>query len=202
MTLRATCLLYMHASLRCAAGFDYARFHYCTMAGWAWVSGALLLAWVAVLIYLLCDTADTYFSPTLAAICDRLDLSPEVAGVTFLAFGNGAPDVFSSIAAVTGPNGAEHLLVGVGALLGAAIFISTVVVGSVVLTQPRGAAIRVPVLGFMRDALFLAAALLLVGWCGLRGEVSAAAAAGYLALYGAYVYAVFWVDRCAADAGP
>jgi hypothetical protein len=68
---------------------DYLYFHYCTMHGLPWLSGLLLLCWIVALIYLLCHTADNYFSPTLAAICDRLDLSPEVAGVTWLAFGNG-----------------------------------------------------------------------------------------------------------------
>jgi hypothetical protein len=68
---------------------DYLYFHYCTMHGLPWLSGLLLLCWIVALIYLLCHTADNYFSPTLAAICDKLDLSPEVAGVTWLAFGNG-----------------------------------------------------------------------------------------------------------------
>lgn len=50
----------------------------------------------------------------------QLDMPPEVAGVTFLAFGNGAPDVFSSIAALTSTSNIEaSLLVGMGSLLGA-----------------------------------------------------------------------------------
>lgn len=50
---------------------------------------------------------------------EKLDMSPEVAGVTFLAFGNGAPDVFSAFVALTSDADSEEgLLVGVGSLLG------------------------------------------------------------------------------------
>lgn len=50
----------------------------------------------------------------------QLDMSPDVAGVTFLAFGNGAPDVFSCLAALTTTSGDREaaLLVGAGSLLG------------------------------------------------------------------------------------
>lgn len=46
-------------------------------------------------------------------------MPPEVAGVTFLAFGNGAPDVFSAFVALTSSADREDgLLVGMGSLLG------------------------------------------------------------------------------------
>lgn len=46
-------------------------------------------------------------------------MPPEVAGVTFLAFGNGAPDVFSAFVALTSAGDRESgLLVGMGSLLG------------------------------------------------------------------------------------
>lgn len=49
----------------------------------------------------------------------QLDMPPEVAGVTFLAFGNGAPDVFAAIVALTTATDKESaLLVGVASLLG------------------------------------------------------------------------------------
>lgn len=48
-------------------------------------------------------------------------MSPDIAGVTFLAFGNGAPDVFSSLVALSSASADRQgaLLVGVASLLGA-----------------------------------------------------------------------------------
>lgn len=58
-----------------------------------------------------------------------------MAGVTFLALGNGAPDVFSSIAAFSAKSD-DVVLIGVCELLGASVFVTTVVVGAVVLLHP------------------------------------------------------------------
>eukprot|EP01041_Mallomonas_annulata_P001040 gene1040-2035_t len=74
----------------------------------------LYFAFVVLLIYLLGHTANNYFSPSLAVICDKLKLPYNIAGVTFLAMGNGAPDVFSSVTSFTGN---KDFLIGIGALL-------------------------------------------------------------------------------------
>ena len=56
-------------------------------------------------------------------------------GVTFLAFGNGAPDVFSAIAAITNAKDGDAGL-AFGALFGAGIFVSTVIVGTICFIKP------------------------------------------------------------------
>lgn len=103
-------------------------------------------------------------------------------GVTFLALGNGAPDVFSAIAAISYPHTAG---LAVGALFGtrrplfyflhkhkdkvgkylkdkicvlftgAGIFVTTVVAGSVALVKPFAVASR----PFLRDVIFYMAAV-------------------------------------------
>jgi len=54
-------------------------------------------------------------------------------GVTFAAFGNGAPDIFSSLAAFSN---SESGGLAFGELLGAAMFILTVVMGVVAIISP------------------------------------------------------------------
>jgi sodium/potassium/calcium exchanger 6 len=55
---------------------------------------------------LLGSTADEYLSPTLEAISEKLQCSESLAGVTLLAIGNGASDVFTAISAGGSPS--EH----------------------------------------------------------------------------------------------
>ncbi len=68
-------------------------------------------------------------------IADSLRLSQNIAGVTFLAFGNGAPDVFSAIAAVGNAKDGDAGL-AFGALFGAGVFVSTVIVGIICFISP------------------------------------------------------------------
>lgn len=59
-----------------------------------------------------------------------MKISQNLAGVTFLAFGNGAPDVISSIVASQSlANGIEF---SVGSLCGAGIFVTSFVLATVV----------------------------------------------------------------------
>ena len=60
-----------------------------------------LLPWLLMLLSALGSTADLFLMPQLHFLADLMHLSPDVAGVTLLAIGNGAPDVFSAIALAT-----------------------------------------------------------------------------------------------------
>eukprot|EP00276_Gloeochaete_wittrockiana_P003011 CAMPEP_0184659012 /NCGR_PEP_ID=MMETSP0308-20130426/27754_1 /TAXON_ID=38269 /ORGANISM="Gloeochaete witrockiana, Strain SAG 46.84" /LENGTH=492 /DNA_ID=CAMNT_0027098451 /DNA_START=92 /DNA_END=1567 /DNA_ORIENTATION=+ len=71
-------------------------------------------------------TADRFLRPSLEELALRLHVGPSIAGLTFLAFGNGAPDTFSGIAAIR--TGSFDL--AMGALTGAGTFVGMVVMGS------------------------------------------------------------------------
>ncbi|GMH71947.1 hypothetical protein TL16_g05791 [Triparma laevis f. inornata] len=56
-----------------------------------------LITWLCYLIMLLASTADNFFVIELQTLSTMLALSDDVAGVTLLALGNGAPDVFTAV---------------------------------------------------------------------------------------------------------
>jgi sodium/potassium/calcium exchanger 6 len=93
----------------------------------------LMFVWVIVLMNQMATTASDYFSPTLGLVSAKLNLAYDIAGVTFLAFGNGAPDFFALLASVSG---GVDILVAFSALLGGEVFISTVVVGTIAIYCP------------------------------------------------------------------
>ena len=61
-------------------------------------------------------------------LSERLGLSENVAGITLLALGNGAPDVFTAYSAI---NSADDFPLVLAELLGASIFVTTVVLAAV-----------------------------------------------------------------------
>jgi Ca2+/Na+ antiporter len=54
-----------------------------------------------VIFYALAVAADQFFCPAVDTISEIFKLPPDVAGATLLSFGNGAPDVFTQVAAIT-----------------------------------------------------------------------------------------------------
>ena len=97
---------------------DYVYFYECQCQDYKIIGGSILILWVLYLINILGSTASDYFSPTLSSICQNYKIRYDIAGVTLLAFGNGAPDVFSTITSF-GDNG--DISVGIGALTGASV---------------------------------------------------------------------------------
>lgn len=58
-----------------------------------WLTGVyvIYIVWLIYLFALLATTADDFFVPSLNWIAKTLDLNENIAGVTFVALGNGAP---------------------------------------------------------------------------------------------------------------
>eukprot|EP00063_Salmo_salar_P025617 XP_014000452.1 PREDICTED: sodium/potassium/calcium exchanger 4-like isoform X2 [Salmo salar] len=90
-------------------------------------SGAVLLHIVAALYMFLALAiiCDDYFVPSLEKICEKLDLSEDVAGATFMAAGSSAPELFASIIGVF----ITHGDVGVGTIVGSAVFNILCIIG-------------------------------------------------------------------------
>lgn len=91
------------------------------------LSITMLVVYLAALFYLMATTADVYFCPALTVLSDFFRLSPNVAGVTLLALGNGAADLFSAFAGLQGGN----FGVLAGDLLGGSLFVTSAVVASI-----------------------------------------------------------------------
>ncbi|XP_045390720.1 mitochondrial sodium/calcium exchanger protein isoform X5 [Lemur catta] len=151
----------------------------------------LYVFWLFYLFLILAVTAEKFFCPNLSAISTTLKLSHNVAGVTFLAFGNGAPDIFSALVAFSDPRTAGLAL---GALFGAGVLVTTVVAGGIAILHPFTAASR----PFLRDIIFYMVAVFLTFTMLFRGRVTLPWALGYLGLYVFYVLTVIlctWIYR-------
>ncbi|XP_068199445.1 sodium/potassium/calcium exchanger 4 isoform X3 [Antennarius striatus] len=90
-------------------------------------SGAVLLHILAALYMFLAlaITCDEYFVTSLEKICEKLDLSEDVAGATFMAAGSSAPELFASVIGVF----ITHGDVGVGTIVGSAVFNILCIIG-------------------------------------------------------------------------
>ncbi|KAJ3503447.1 hypothetical protein NLJ89_g8430 [Agrocybe chaxingu] len=149
-----------------------------------------LIVWLIFLFSTLGISASDFFTPNLATISQLLGLDENVAGVTFLAFGNGSPDVFSTFSAMRANSGS----LAVGELLGAATFIVSCVVGSMCIIKP----FQVNRTPFLRDVGFFAVAVSLVLFTLWDGKISAWEAGILVILYLVYVFAVVvgsWWER-------
>lgn len=136
------CRLVHHADDKCAfirancpdeeAGlFSYLSLYYCNLDNVHWVAFTILALWLALLFTTIGIAASDFFCINLSTIASILGMSESMAGVTFLAFGNGSPDVFSTFAAMSSHSGS----LAIGELIGAAGFITAVVAGSMALVR-------------------------------------------------------------------
>ena len=130
---------------------QYLTLYYCNLGNVKPVAFIIFVLWLGLLFTTIGIAASDFFSVNLSTIATILGLSESLAGVTFLAFGNGSPDVFSTFAAMGSNSGS----MAVGELIGAAGFITSVVAGSMALVRE----FKVSRKTFVRDICFFIAAV-------------------------------------------
>eukprot|EP00039_Didymoeca_costata_P021051 m.343244 g.343244 ORF g.343244 m.343244 type:complete len:751 (+) comp22547_c0_seq1:366-2618(+) len=164
---------------------DYMRFPYCVMkSGGGGV--VVFVLWIIFLFIALGLAAEEFFCPALSVISDTLKLSDNVAGVTFLAFGNGAPDIFSVYSSIMQGDGNSGTALALGELYGAGMFVTTVVVGTI------GCFVefRLTRRPFIRDVVCYLVAALWAFVVIFDGDITLGESIGFVGVYVGYVLVV------------
>ncbi|KAL7268046.1 hypothetical protein RUND412_009344 [Rhizina undulata] len=165
--------------------FDYLDLFYCRLPDVPAIPFLIMTAWLGILFTTIGIAASDFFCINLSTISNILGMSESLAGVTFLAFGNGSPDVFSTFAAMKINSGS----LAVGELIGAASFIATVVAGSMAIVRP----FRVGRRPFVRDVSFFILAVLFAIFFLADGKITMWESVTMIFFYVFYVcFVVTW----------
>ncbi|KAK9481117.1 Sodium/calcium exchanger protein-domain-containing protein [Lipomyces japonicus] len=164
--------------------FNYIRFYYCTPTRMQSLIFVTMTVWLIALFTTIGITASDFLCPNLNTMSRLFGLSENLAGVTFLALGNGSPDVFSTYAAMKVGSGS----LAVGELIGAASFIISIVAGSMAIICP----FTVDWLPFTRDLSFFILAVALAMYCLADGVIVQWECVAMVLFYVLYVSFVVW----------
>ncbi|KAJ5975284.1 Sodium/calcium exchanger membrane region [Penicillium waksmanii] len=162
--------------------FSYLQLYYCALPNAKPLAFLILILWLSLLFSTIGIAASDFLCIDLSTLASILGLSESLTGVTFLAFGNGSPDVFSTFAAMRSNSGS----LAIGELIGAASFITTVVAGSMALVRPFKVARR----SFVRDVGYFVIAVTFSMFLLADGRLHVWESAAMVALYAFYVFMV------------
>lgn len=154
-------------------------------------TGIALLSLTAMIaaIFVLSVITDEFFIPSLDKISNRWELPPDVAGASLMAVGSSAPELSIALFALF-TNGGAHSDVGIGTIVGSAVFNILVITG--VSAAIREARITLPAI--IRDTFFYLGSiigLLAVFW---DGRVNVGECLFLIAFYAGYLAFLFFVD--------
>lgn len=119
--------------------------------------GAIIMHFIGTL-WMFCGLAivcDEYFVSALEVICERLSLSDDVAGATFMAAGGSAPEFFTSLAGAFYESD-----VGFGTIVGSAVFNVLFVIGACAFCA--GQELKLTAYPLFRDGLYYIFGLLVL----------------------------------------
>ncbi|XP_068583303.1 sodium/potassium/calcium exchanger 2-like [Cebidichthys violaceus] len=124
---------------------------------------------------------DEFFVPALTVITERLQISDDVAGATFMAAGGSAPELFTSVIGVF----VSHSNVGIGTIVGSAVFNILFVIGMCALFSKE--VLNLTWWPLFRDVSFYIVGLLMLIYFFLDNEITFGESLGLLSCYTCYV---------------
>lgn len=136
--------------------------------------------------YTLAVVIDNYFVASLDKIAQKLKMSHDAAGATLMAVGSSAPELFIAIFAVLRPG--NHEALGIGNIVGSALFNLLVIIGASAIVRKSVIAKQ----SVLRDLFFYAVAVGLLLITLSDGKVSYFEAGLLLTVYVIYVIAVLY----------
>ncbi|KAF3687436.1 Sodium/potassium/calcium exchanger 2 [Channa argus] len=124
---------------------------------------------------------DEFFVPALTVITEKLVISDDVAGATFMAAGGSAPELFTSVIGVF----VSHSNVGIGTIVGSAVFNILFVIGMCALFSKE--VLNLTWWPLFRDVSFYIIGLLMLIYFFLDNQITLPESIGLLMCYTCYV---------------
>ena len=182
-----------YVQMACENQYDYLNFlsfYYCDINQNVPLIVVLSILFVLFTFNLLGTTADRFLAPSLETIAQKFKLSEAIAGVTLLAFANGATDVIAGI--VAGGKETGGVQIAIGALFGACLFTVTCVLARCI--QGAGT-IRLNSSTLKRDIAFLLIATGYFIFLCLIDMITPVLAAGFFVIYVLYFCYILYMDK-------
>uniref|UniRef100_A0A8C5DH95 Sodium/potassium/calcium exchanger 2-like n=1 Tax=Gouania willdenowi TaxID=441366 RepID=A0A8C5DH95_GOUWI len=124
---------------------------------------------------------DEFFVPALTVITEKLEISDDVAGATFMAAGGSAPELFTSVIGVF----VSHSNVGIGTIVGSAVFNILFVIGMCALFSKE--VLHLTWWPLFRDVSFYICGLLMLIYFFLDNQITTGESISLLMCYTCYV---------------
>ena len=155
------------------------------------------LAAIGLSVYLLSVLTDGFFIKSLDVIARRMALPSDVAGATLMAVGSSAPELAIALIALIRPGG--HGDVGIGAIVGSALFNMLVITGASAIVRPLHVAWPV----ILRDVAVYGLSLVLLLWAFRDGTILPMEAGVFLTFYSGYIVLLYaWSRYSEPDIDP
>jgi len=145
---------------------------------------------IALCVWVLSIITDTFFIESLDVISMRMQLPPSVAGASLMAMGSSAPELAIALLSLFS-GGGEHSDVGIGTIVGSAVFNILIITGVSAMAMPA----KVQARAIVRDCTFYAASVGLLLFVFRDGQIVVYEALLFIGLYVAYLALLFrWSD--------
>lgn len=153
----------------------------------------IILYFLALLVsfYILGRVVDEYFIGSLDKLSKKLKMSSDAAGATLMAMGSSAPELFVAVFAVFYPGDSDHSAIGVGNIVGSALFNLLAITGA-------AAVVRTAVLAWqsiIRDIFFYGISVVLLIYMFHDGVVDITDTLLFVGVYLVYVLVVVYWRR-------
>jgi len=134
--------------------------------------------------------SERYFIESLDYLSKKLRLSSDMAGSTLMAAGSSAPELAVALFAIL--MAGHHEAIGVGTIVGSALFNILVITGLVMYIRGKAKLVWQPIL---RDIVFYILAILLLGYAFHAGEITLLNGILLIGAYVLYIIVVYYWKR-------
>ena len=172
--------------------YEYINFysiHYCYFKGSYISSSIFIIIFLIILFFILSSTSDIFLSTSIAKIVEIFHINQNIAAATLLAFGNGAPDVISSLVASDEDEGISFSICN---LIGSGMFVTSFVFGSVVF---KGKNILVNSNMFNREILIYLISLFHIILIGIKKKITLFDSFIFILIYLVNISCAFYQGR-------